>query len=407
MNSNLPCFFQTLTILAIGAAMIDGSSLRAQEVSSVINGRVESGQVLDVILPQAEGRRGGLELGAVVSAAYSNNIFLSSSKPTADMVFKLGPSIAYTQGDRKEGEGGYLRGAYQPMGVLYARGKADNRIDQTAAIEAGWRGKISKVTFEGMLQRLGDATADIGTQTERLESKNEIRGAWMVREKVTLEAAVGAWQTRYQSRGLVDSGQIYGEVAARYAYSPKTEAGVSYRLGSLKIEGEESQTVQQLTGRMVWLPREKIEVKIDAGTEFRDYGMGTNISPVVNARVGWKPRAGALLYFSAFQRQQVSALNQGQIYESKGLTAGGVQRLGGNWLARIDVGYEIASYLSGGSAGAASREDKIWFVRPALNYQFSDQLDGSLYYEASDNNSTDPGFGYSAATTGIEINYKF
>jgi hypothetical protein len=407
MKFDSPCFFQTLTILAVGKAMIDVSSLHAQEVSSIINGQLESGEVIDVIVPRETARRGGLELGAVVSAAYSNNIFLSSTNPTADMVFKLGPSIAYTQGDRKEGEGGYLRGAYQPMGVLYARGKADNRIDQSAAIETGWRGKISKVTFEGVLQKLGDATADTGTQTERLESQSEIRGAWMVREKVTLEAAVGAWQTRYQNLGLVDSGQIYGEIAARYAYSPKTELGASYRLGSLKIEGEDSQTVQQLTGRMVWLPREKIEVKIDAGAEIRDYGQGTNVSPVVNARLGWTPRAGTRLYFSAFQRQQVSALNQGQIYESKGLTAGGVQRLGGNWLARIDLGYEISSYLSDGSTGAASREDKIWFVRPALNYQFSDQLDGSLYYEVSDNNSTDPSFGYSAATTGIEINYKF
>ena len=110
---------------------------------------------------------------------------------------------------------------------------------------------------------------------------------------------------------------------------------------------------------------------------------------------------------TAYQRQEVSALNEGQIYEVKGVTAGVSQRLGGNWAASLDAGYEVASYIPDSSTGAPSREDKIWFVRPALNYQFSDQLDGSVFYEASDDDSTDTNFGYDAAVTGVELNYKF
>jgi hypothetical protein len=379
----------------------------AQEVSSVVNGRVESGVLIDSIAPQEEGHRSGFELGAVASVAYSNNIFLSSSNPTSDWIFRVGPVIAYRQGYKKMSEGGYVRVAYQPLGVVYAEQRENNRIDQSAAIEAGWKGKVSRISFDGIAQRLGDATPDTGTPTERLELKNELRGAWMVREKVSLEAAVGAWQTKYQNSGLVDSGQIYGEIAARYAYSPKTEVGASYKLGSLKIEGANSQTIQQLAGSIAWQPREKIQIKVDAGAELREYGSESSVNPVVRARIDWAPLAGTQLYMTVFQRQEVSALNQGQIYESKGVTAGVLQRLGGNWSARFDVGYEIASYIADAATGAAFREDKIWFVRPALNYQFSDQLDGSLFYEASDDDSTEPDFSYNAATAGIEINYKF
>lgn len=378
-----------------------------QEVNSVVDGRVEAGPVMDAIEPRDEERRGGLELGVVVAAAYNTNIYLSSTDPTSDMVYRVGPLIAYTQGDSKVGEGGYIRVAYQPTGVLYADQKANNRIDQSAGLEAGWKGKVSKLSYKGAARKLGDATADTGTQTERSELENELRAAWLVREKVSLEIAAGGWQTKYQNPSLVDSGRYFGELAVRYAYSPKTEVGVFYQAGRLKIEGADSQTIQQVAGSLNWQPREKISFKIDAGAELRKAGDTSTTNPVVNARVDWTPREGTRLFVTAYQRQDVSALNEGQIYEVKGVTAGISQRLGGNWAASLDAGYEVASYIPDSGTGALSREDRIWFVRPALNYQFSDQLDASVFYEASEDDSTDSNFGYDAAVTGVELNYKF
>lgn len=407
MKLKLTCPLRMYALTMPSIWVVSAAALRGQEVSSVVNGRVEAGPVSDTITPGQEERQDGLELEALVSAAYDSNIYLSSSDPTADMVYRIGPSVAYTQGDQKDGEGGWIQVAYQPTGVIYSDQKTNNRIDQSAAVTAGWRGKVSKLTYMGVAQKLGDATADTGSQTERLELENVIRAAWMLREKVTVEAAVGGWQTKYQNSALVDSGRFYGEAAVRYAYSPKTELGAAYQAGRLNIEGAESQTIQQVTGTFDWQPREKIRVKIDAGAEFRDSGNTTTVNPVLNARIAWTPRQGTEVRLTAYQRQSVSALNQGQIYELKGLSAGFSQRLGGNWTARLDGGFEVASYITSESADTPSRTDDIWFVRPALNYQFSDALDFSVFYQASDNNSTDPDFGYDAATTGVELNYKF
>lgn len=379
--------------------------VRAQEVSPVVDDRVESGDVEIPTIPQSAARRGGLELGAVISAAYSNNIYLSSSDPTSDLVVRIGPSVAYTQGDSKEGEGGFVQVTYRPTGVIYADNHADSRIDQSLAVAAGWRGKVSKLTYTGSGQMLGDAMPDTGSPADRLELENEIRGAWMPREKVAVELAVGGSQTIYDSADLVDSGRIYGEIAVRYAYSPKTELGMAYRAGQLKIEGADSQTAQQVTGSMDWKLREKIHVKLEAGASFRNSGAGTNVTPVVNGRMDWTPRVGTELFLTAFQREEVSALNEGQIYEVKGFTAGVARQLGGNWSARLEGGYESASYES--VKGAASRKDRIWFVRPTLNYRYSAEFDVSLFFQASDDNSTDDDFRYDAAVTGVELNYQF
>lgn len=381
--------------------------VRAQEVSPVVDDRVESGGDVIPAIPQSAERRGGLELGAVISAAYSNNIYLSSSDPTADLVVRIGPSVAYTHGDSKEGEGGFIQVAYRPTGVIYADNHSDSRVDQSLAVAAGWRGKASELTYTGSGQMLGNATPDTGSQTDRVELANEIRGAWMAREKVSAEVAVGGSQTVYDSPDLVDSGLIYGEIAARYAYSPKTEIGMAYRAGRLEIERADSQTIQQVTGSIDWKPREKIHVKLEAGVGFRNSGDDTNATPVLNGRIDWTPREGTELFLTAYQREEVSALNEGQIYEVKGFTAGIARRLGGDWTARLEGGYESASYEPVKSTGAASRKDRIWFVRPTLNYRFSDEFDMSLFFQASEDDSTDDDFRYDEAMTGVELNYKF
>jgi hypothetical protein len=270
--------------------------VRAQEVSPVVDDRVESGGDVIPAIPQSAERRGGLELGAVISAAYSNNIYLSSSDPTADLVVRIGPSVAYTHGDSKEGEGGFIQVAYRPTGVIYADNHSDSRVDQSLAVAAGWRGKASELTYTGSGQMLGNATPDTGSQTERVELANEIRGAWMAREKVSAEVAVGGSQTVYDSPDLVDSGLIYGEIAARYAYSPKTEIGMAYRAGRLEIERADSQTIPQVTGSIDWKPREKIQVKLEAGVGFRNSGDDTNATPVLNGRIDWTPREGTELF---------------------------------------------------------------------------------------------------------------
>jgi hypothetical protein len=381
--------------------------VRAQEFSPVVNDRVESGADDIPVIPQSEERRGGLELGAVISAAYSSNIYLSSSDPTSDLVVRIGPTVGYTQGDSKEGEGGFIQVAYRPTGVIYAENHSDSRVDQSLAVAAGWRGKASKLTYTGSAKMLGDATPDTGSQSDRLELANEIRGAWMPREKLAAELAVGGWQTIYDRSDLVDSGRIYGEIAVRYAYSPKTEIGTAYRAGRLEIDGSDSQTIQQVTGSIDWKPREKIHVKLEAGASFRNSGEDTNVTPVLNGRIDWTPSEGTEVFLTAYQREEVSALNDGQIYEVRGITAGFVRRLGGDWTARLEAGYESASYESVKGTGAASRKDRIWFVRPALEYRYSDEFDVSLFFKASDDNSTDDDFSYDEAVTGVELNYQF
>lgn len=379
----------------------------AQSYSPIVDDRVQRDLQDYPVISDNEELRGGLELAAVISTAYDSNIFLSRKDPVPDTVTRIGPVVSYTLGDSKEGEGGFIKFAYQPTGVIYMENSSENRVDQDAALTAGWRGKVSSLTYTGAARKLADATADTGQQTERVEFENQILAMWAPREKIAIELAAGNLTSNYSDPILFDSSESYVRLGVRYTYSPKTEVGMAYQVGRLTVDGGSDQTLQQVTASIAWQPREKIRIAIQGGAEHRDADDGSDVNPVLESRVEWTPREGTNLYLTGYQREEASAYYAGQNYSVTGATAGISQRLGGNWSARLEGGREKVNYSRVSGIGASGRKDVIWFVRPAIQYKFTDALDVSLFYRASNDSSTVNDFGYSQRLAGIELIYKF
>lgn len=402
-----------LMLVAIAA----GSSvpLSGQELSSAVPGRVDG--AVDSRLGPLEGprldpaasetRTQQLEMGIAISAAYDDNIYLSARNAQSDLVMRVAPSVAYRKGDKLEGEGGYLRIAYRPTVVAYADNSSNDRIDQEASWEAGWRGKAIHFAYAGVSRQLGDATADTGTLTDRSELSNSVRIAWSLREKFSVELAAGHDSTGYDSALFADSSMSYGEVALRYAYSPKTRLGLIYKAGAFEVDGAGEQTVHRTTARIEWNPRQKISIDVEAGFEHRRFDNGSDTTPVVEARVGWKPRDGTEIYLSGYRREQASAFLPGQNYTQGGVALGLSQRLGGKWTGKIEGGLERAEYSRVSGTGPAGRVDRIKFIRPSLEYRFTDDFSMGLYYRYSENSSNNPAFGYENHSAGVEMGYKF
>lgn len=410
MNPFQPSPSRLVVLISAYISATIATTARAQEYSPVVEDRVEDGIVVEPLVPavvEKEKPATGLEIRAMLSAAYDSNIYFSRSNPQSDTIYRIAPSVAYTQGDAKEGEGGFVQFAYRPTGVVYSRHGGEDRIDHEAAVTAGWKGKLSKVTYTGAIQKLGDATADTGRPTDRLFFENELRFAWIPKEKITLEAAVGNRQTDYIAPTYFDSKKIYGELAARYAYSPKTEIGLAYQVGTFEVDGASKQHTQQVTVQFAWQPREKIRLNLEVGAEDRKTANGSEVNPVLEGRLDWTPREGTELYLAAYQREEASAFFAGQNYSVKGGTVGVSQKLGRQWTARLEGGRESSVYNQVAGSGSGGRKDKMWFVKPSLEYQVNDNLGVSLFYRISDNSSTSGDFGYDQKTGGVELNYRF
>lgn len=383
------------------------ASLSGQEYSTVVEDRVETGAVQPPLAEEEEVRRGGWDISAVVSAAYDDNIYLSSKNPESDTVIRVAPTVGYAFGDPKDGEGAFIKAAYRPTGVMSLDHGSENRVDHQAIGTAGWRGKVTRIAYSGGFQKLGDATPDTGRLTDRVEFANEVRAGWSPVEKVTLEVAGGNEKNDYMDPAYFDSSKVYGEAAVRYAYSPKTELALIYQVGRFKVDGTGPQHSQQVAGAIVWQPREKIRLNLLAGAEYRRYDNGSGVNPVLSGRLDWTPRKGTEFFVNGFMREEASAYFAGQNYSARGFSAGIAQRIAGDWSAKLEGGYETNSYEQVSGTGTGGRKDQIWFIKPALVRKFGKQSEVSFFYQASDNSSTDPGFGYRDNMIGVELNHKF
>ncbi|MFT4175830.1 MAG: outer membrane beta-barrel protein [Luteolibacter sp.] len=379
----------------------------ADEVSPIVDDRVKGDIVQHPEISQIPEKKAGWKLQAIISAAYDNNIYLSKTNPESDHVYRVGPKISYAKGDVTEGSGGFVQFAYNPTAVYYAKASSESRIDQRATWTAGWRGKATVVAYDGSILKTADALADVGRKTDRMETENRVKIGWTPREKHTYEVSAGHASTNYEDRGLIDSSSVYGEVAWQYAYSPKTRAGLAYRASRLKVERSEDQIAHQVTGRLEWQPREKIRVQLEAGAESRRTENGSKVNPVIDGRIEWQPRVGTAFYLTAYQREVASAYLAGQNYRQLGMTAGVSQRLGKRWTARLEGGRERAKYTQVSGDGADRREDRSWFVRPALEYTFTDRLRAEVFYRVSKNQSNFRNLGYDQDLAGLQLSYEF
>lgn len=349
----------------------------------------------------------GFDIRLAVSAAYDDNIFLSATEPKADAVLTVVPQVAFATGPGEGADGAYVKAAYLPALVIYQENSGSNRVDHDLQVAAGWRGKALALAYEGGLRRLGDATADTGAPADRYEYRNIARVAWQLRGKFALETAAGISGTLYDNRTYFDTRQFYGEASLIHEYSPKTRIALVYLVGREQVDGSGDQSVQRLLCRIAWQPREKISVDLAAGIEHRKYDLGSGTEPLLEARIGWRPRDGTEIHVSGFLREEASGFYAGQNYQLANLSAGISQALGRGWTARIDGGYERASYVRVSGGGPADRVDRILFIQPALEYAAGDSFRIGLFHRFSDNSSNGDGFGYENHQTGVRMEYNF
>lgn len=407
MQTNKP--FTPRVVLWMVSCMIAATTApaTAQEYAPVVDDRVRTGVEYPVVEQATAEAVRGLDLGVVVGAGYDDNIFLSSRDPESGMVYRVAPLIAYRRGDLNAGEGVVLRAGYVPSAMIYGTSEVDDRIDHEAMALLGYRGKVGKIWYEGGASKLGDATADTGRPTDRFEIQNEARVAWTPREKIALEAAVGNRLIRYEDPVFFDSERVYVEAALRYAYSPKTELGLIVQAGRFDVDGAGPQDTRRMALAMAWQPREKIRVSLEGGAEYRKFDNGSGWNPVFEARVAWQPRKESEVFLNGYIREEASAFFVGQNYTVAGVSAGISQRLGGRWSGRLEGGYETNNYEQVSGPGSGGREDRIWFIRPALVRKVGEQSELIFSYRISDNESSDATFGYDQQVLGVELKHKF
>ena len=113
------------------------------------------------------------------------------------------------------------------------------------------------------------------------------------------------------------------------------------------------------------------------------------------------------MFLEAYRREESSGAVEGENFDLTGFRAGVNQQLRGGWSAGLEIGRETADYFGVTGFPDSGREDTISFIRPSLRYSFGGDSELVVLYQLSDNDSTDPDFGFDNQQFGVTMNYHF
>jgi hypothetical protein len=221
--------------------------------------------------------------------------------------------------------------------------------------------------------------------------------------QISAERAVVA----FEESGFFDFYESSVGVSARYRYSSKTEVGLAYRVGRVEIDEAGDQTFHQIGAQAQWRPRKKFALSLEGGLEYRDYESGSGTEPYLAARIDWTPRSKTAFFGEIYRRQEASGALEGESFNLTGFRVGVNQVLRDGWSARLELGRETSDYFATTGAVASGREDTILFFRPSISYAFSEDSVLAFLYQYSENDSTEPGFGYRNHQLGVSVTHQF
>jgi hypothetical protein len=346
----------------------------------------------------------GLDLSFTATIAYDDNIFQSSGNEQSSLVVEVEPTVGWAAGSR---EGTWVRLAYSPTGVIYLSESDESRVDHRVEVEGAIELRAVTLAYSAQWARLGSPSADVGGQSDRNDYGGRVAAIYEPKGKLSYVVSAERSAIDFVESGFFDFFESSAGVSTRYRYSSKTEVGLAYRYGRVEIDEAGEQTFHQIGAQAEWRPRQKFALSLEGGLEYRNYESGSGTEPYLAARVDWTPRTKTAFFGEIYRRQEASGAVEGENFNLTGFRVGVNQVLRDGWSARLEMGRETSDYFATTGAVASGRDDAILFVRPSISYAFGDHSVLAFLYQYSENDSTDPDFGYENHQFGVSLTHQF
>jgi hypothetical protein len=193
-----------------------------------------------------------------------------------------------------------------------------------------------------------------------------------------------------------------------YQFAPRFDAGVGAGVGYVGVDIGPDQTYEQLQGRINWRATDKISIQANAGFEemqFQTGSAGDLFNPVFGAAIQYQPFEQTRISLNA-SRAVAPSYFQDQVQETTSVSADLNQRLLQKFYFDLNVGYSSVDYAGTTGLGGI-RTDNYYFLNARLSHQFLKRGTLAIFYQHTENSSSQPGFGYSSNQVGLEVGYSY
>jgi hypothetical protein len=332
---------------------------------------------------------------------YANGIQAHPGQHVNSVINEIAPGISL-------GLGTHWALDYTPIKRIYSSDQFHNTLDQSVSLTGG--GAYEEWIF-GLAQNYVSSSmplVETGTQTEQQTYATALTASYRFNSSLSMDLSVN--QDFFFTEQFTDAREWSTLNWLNYQFWPGLDAAIGAGFGYADVDPGSDMTYEQLQGRISWRASNKITFEVHGGAEDRQFlgGNGANnlINPVFGASFQYRPFAQTSISFHADRVVAVSYF-QNQVTENTGLKGVITQRLIKRLYLVVGGGYYRVKYVSSASNTIAGREDKYYSLDVRLSCSILKRGTMALFYQYSDNSSSQSQFAFSSSQAGFELGFRY
>jgi hypothetical protein len=350
---------------------------------------------------------------------YGMGISSSPGQQQNTIIQQVSPGVMFDLGDHWTLD-------YTPTLSFYSSSDLRDTLDHS--VQLGW-GTACGNWFLHASQGFSissDPQVETAAQTDQQNYSTAVSAKYQFNDKMSVD--IGLNQSfNYISNGQTSTNSNYliALTSSRswstvdwfnYAFWPWLDAGIGAGFGYNQQDNSPDTFYEQYQARIRWRMTEKISLQLNGGLQDQQYssgGTGDLLTPVMGASIQYQPFQQTQLSLSASRSLSPSAF-QSQSSESTSVSVDLNQRLLGKLYLDVGAGYGFTQYSSTSAANLASRSDDYYSFNTRLSCRFPKRGTLSVFYQYSDNSSSQSGFlsstssfSYSSSQIGVELGYQY
>jgi len=343
------------------------------------------------------------------SAAYDDNIFLSSGKKIGDEILDFVPGLDLPFGSSSEVSGD----AFARVDVVdYAKNTAQDARLPDFGFDSKYDEGKSKLTASASYAVIAENNATIRLNNVIVHSdltNANLSGESSLTEKTSLGAGVQYADSKYDQTGFVNSAVVSVPLDVYYSFSPKTDASAGYEYtNSQQNEGRPNYDTSFLNvglrGEFTPLLTGQVRVGYDI--------IKFDKQPAPHAsRYGDELGVDGLFTYEPTEKSSYSLkisngyanTGTGSVVRNLSVGVNGVTELDPQWRLLSGVDYTHQAYPSGNP----ERQDGIWTGSAGFEYLYSTYANLSLTYALDDDSSNAPGLTYADSRVTLALNLRY
>jgi len=345
---------------------------------------------------------------------YAHGILFDTNDPENTIIQSISPGLRFDIGRQWALD-------YTPTFQYYSNAKFRNVVNHAISLSGDAEYEAWVFGFSHGTTLTDDPTAATGSQTEQNLHITTLTATRALNEKFSTTLELN--QNITLISGSEDSYQWSTMDWLNYLVWPRCTVGIGIGGGYDMINADNSfsgnenldQSFENLEAQGSWRITDKISVQANVGfkyTQFNTAGTSDSLEPIFGAGIQYLPFKHTQLSLDASRTVASSDYYiVSQQTEMTVVNASLTQQLFKKFSLGLSIGYAITDYntaisISSFSASANRTDDDVMFSA-RLSHPLFKRGTWAIFYQYSDNTSTEKAYSFTSNQVGLDISYSF